>query len=511
MIEFKCFVFRQLSLFIVAGLQVITCLIPFNATAQQIKSQKTVRNSDNLKNEPGIKKSSDVNMALSGPELDDMNFSASRDNFPWEQFNDSVLKDLVEKGLADNPGIKAAKERIAIARAGSRSALAPLLPSVSAEGMYAISSYDKSLMGMNLPSVPGMTPSTSDVSYSQTFTATLKAQYLIDITGRYYKNREAALKDAEAQIEDAKMASAVLATQIMQTYYDVVSAQARVELIEYQIENNSNLLKLVMAQFKRGIANALDVLQQKQQLHGKEAQLPLAKTFLNISKRELATLAGLDSVAQLPDITDKMPQIGKGPYKVDFKDIDNLRPDLRAAKERIDAYKNRTDSAKRALAPTLAISGQYGFKAIKVTDQNHGDIWNAGAVLNVPLFMGGINHANLDKARAATRSAVFALEDTRRKAITRIENSIEKELRQKEYLKALVNQYNAARQTVNESKKRYVAGLSTYLNVLAATGSLHLNELALIQAQRDLLKARINLLSSIGGNWTQKLSVKNSD
>jgi outer membrane protein, multidrug efflux system len=50
-----------------------------------------------------------------------------------------------------------------------------------------------------------------------------------------------------------------------------------------------------------------------------------------------------------------------------------------------------------------------------------------------------------------------------------------------------------------------MAGLSSYLNVLTANDVLQLNQLNLIQAERNLLSARISLLEALGGDWTKNL------
>ena len=423
---------------------------------------------------------------------------------PWVHFNDPVLTSLVERGIANNPGIKAAKARIDMARAGARLALAPLLPSLNAEGMFGLNSYDTSLSGISMPSIPGMSNSKDDVNHSTTLSASLRASYMLDITGRHYIARQAALKEAAAAEEDTGNSIAMLTTQIMQTYYDVISAKLRIVMIEEQIKNNDKLLSLIMAKFKQGIATSLDVLQQRQQLNAKRAQLPLAKTFANISKQQLATLTGCDKVSDLPTITSSLPQTDPTLSEITPKELERTRPDLRAAQRRVQAAEDRASSTQRALFPSLVINGSVGYKMMHITETSHGDVWSAGALLSVPLFMGGANRAALDQARAAKRSAALSYENNLQLASAQVKNTLETSRRQSEYLEALIRQHKDAEQTVAESTRRYLGGLSTYINVLAANNSLQMNELSLIQARRDLLSARINLLNAIGGTWTLK-------
>jgi NodT family efflux transporter outer membrane factor (OMF) lipoprotein len=419
----------------------------------------------------------------------------------WEHFNDPVLTELVEKGLANNPGISAAKARIEMAEAQAEVALAPLHPSITAEGSYAVRSFNTRSIGLDLSSMPG---ASEPPNYSQSLGAYLKAQYLVDITGRHYRQRQASLKEAAASADDADSIAMMLATQIVQTYYDVVSAKMRTALIEKQVENDQKLLDLIMIQFRAGQVSSLDVLQQRQKLKGMRSQLPLVHSFIEISKQQLATLIGEDNPENLPVLPDDLPVFGGAPGESSADGLLDAKPELRAAQTRIEAAEDQIRSTRRALLPTLALSAQVGYDMTRLTENRHGEQWSVGALLSVPLYQKG-SLAALGQIRAAKRSAEFTLEDNLLKARAQVANSRKAEEEQAKYLAALNTQVADAEQLVKEATKRYMAGLSPYLNVLTANAAYQGNQLSIIQARRDLVSARINLLSAFGGDWTRNL------
>jgi outer membrane protein, multidrug efflux system len=419
----------------------------------------------------------------------------------WEHFNDPVLTELVEKGLANNPGINAAKARIEMAQAQASAALAPLHPSITAEGSYAMRSFNTRSMGLDLSTMPG---ASAPPDYSQSLGAYLKAQYMVDITGRHYRSRQAALKEAAASADDADGVAMMLATQTVQTYYDVVSAKMRTALIEEQVENDQKLLDMIMIQFKSGQSNSLDVLQQRQKLKGMQSQLPLVHSFIEISKQQLATLIGEANPERLPALPADLPVFGSTSGESSAELLLDAKPELRAAQTNIEAAEDQLRSTRRALLPTLALSAQVGYEMTRLSDNQHGEQWSVGAMLSIPLYQKG-SLAALEQIRAAKRSAEFTLEDNLLKARALVANSQKTEEEQFKYLAALRTQIEDAKQLVKEATKRYMAGLSPYLNVLTANAAYQGNQLSIIQARRDLVSARINLLSAFGGDWTRNL------
>ena len=123
----------------------------------------------------------------------------------WEQFNDSALNELVERGLSGNFDVEAAKHRIAQAEAVARQTLAPLLPSVSAEAGWSLRPFDSVGLGVSTPTTPNIpSDDAEDPAVIHSVSTVLSARYLVDITGRYYTTRQASLLDAAASQADAE-------------------------------------------------------------------------------------------------------------------------------------------------------------------------------------------------------------------------------------------------------------------------------------------------------------------
>ncbi|MBN2342693.1 MAG: TolC family protein [Deltaproteobacteria bacterium] len=463
--------------------------------------------------------------AMAADKSDDGGHSKTIPGAPWASFNDPVLNELIHRAIDEDFSIQVALSRIEQAEAQVELARASLLPKVYGEGSYALNGIGPSsssgssaelmeallgaLAAQNIQiDVPEGTSSAPD--YSQSFTAKLVAQYNIDITGRYVKAREAAQKDLSASIEDVHAQAVAITSLVVQAYYDVVTAKLRVKLVETQIANYEKLLKLILAQFNVGSSNALEVLQQRAQLEAKKAQLPLVNIIVESGKVQLASLVG-DTVESLPEIDATLPFV-TSPLEVPDTTVltrhlqENL-PQLKAQQIRITALKDREVSARRALLPTLGVFGNVGYQWIRMDggDSSDGDVWGLGATLTVPIYMGGANHASLKQARAATLGAQYSYENAQRQSVSAVLLAKEREDAQRAYVQALEIQTQVTEQTVTEATKRYVAGLSTYLNVLSANDALQLNELNLLQAKRDLLNARISLLEALGGAWTREL------
>ena len=93
------------------------------------------------------------------------------------------------------------------------------------------------------------------------------------------------------------------------------------------------------------------------------------------------------------------------------------------------------------------------------------------------------------------------LQSTVLSAVQQVESAIAAEGAADETLDAVQLQAQAARDALTESKAHYLQGLAPYISVLAALAADQGAQLALLDAHRSRLNARINLHLALGGQW----------
>lgn len=432
----------------------------------------------------------------------------------WELLGDPTLSELISRGLEGNFDVEAARYRILQAEAAARQMRAPLLPSVSAEAGYNMTPYNNLGPGLDLgPMAQGfpMATGVGDTKVRHTVSAVVKASYLVDIVGKNTAARKGALKDVDAAKADVDSLAANLTFLITQAYFDVVAAQRRLELLGVQVKTNEELLELVETRLDLGSANAIDVLQQRQQLERAKSNVPIVQSSIETYKQQLAVLLGMGSPATLPQISSSLPKFRGEPLIGKPSGLISSRPDIRAESERVFAAKEREKNAFRTLFPSLVLTGQAGYQGNYIDKYDDGEIWGFGAVLSIPLYEGGRNFAALDLARAQVASAESARHQATLNALLDVESSLSRYRASLEFHETLLRQLDASKLAFEEARKRYAVGLIDYLNVLVILASHQQLELSEVQAREDVVMNRARLLKSLGGKWTKNIARKKAE
>jgi outer membrane protein TolC len=115
------------------------------------------------------------------------------------------------------------------------------------------------------------------------------------------------------------------------------------------------------------------------------------------------------------------------------------------------------------------------------------------------LSTGGFTWGRLKQARAQQRTVAAQAEQLKLDAAREVAQARSAERHLTSALEATHEQAKAARTAFEESKARYAAGLSEYLPVITALVTAQRAELTVITAERDLIVARIQLYTALGG------------
>jgi multidrug efflux system outer membrane protein len=165
--------------------------------------------------------------------------------------------------------------------------------------------------------------------------------------------------------------------------------------------------------------------------------------------------------------------------------------------------------AKAAFFPTVKIDGLAGFQSISFSSWFNwpNRFWAVGPSIELPLFTGGLNRANLAAAHAAYNETVANYRQTVLSAFGEVAD----ELAAQHLLAREWNAENeavaAARHALEIANNRYQAGLVTYLDVVTAQTEALNQERNAVQLQGACLMTSVNLIKALGCGWQSSAEV----
>ncbi len=264
-------------------------------------------------------------------------------------------------------------------------------------------------------------------------------------------------------------------------------------------------MELTQNRRRGGIVSDLDVAQAATQLHSAEAQLPVIKLQRAQTLHALAVLCGqspVDFAVANGDITPA--QVPAVPSILPGELLEH-RPDIAAAERRMAAANADVGVAKAAFFPAVKINGLAGFQSVGLDSWFDwpNRFWSVGPNVELPLFTGGLNRANLAAAHAAYDETVASYRQAVLGAFAEVENALAAQQLLAEEWEGENAALIAARRTLELASNRYKAGLVTYLDVATAQADALAHERTVTQLSGARLTATVNLVKALGCGWSE--------
>lgn len=419
------------------------------------------------------------------------NAQLSKGNW-WEIYADQELNRLEGQALEANQSLQSAYARMSqvFAAAGiSRSERMPRLD-LNASALRQRSAADLSVGG------------TSQIGNQ--FNLPLNLGYEIDLWGRVKRSIEATDAEVEGASADYQNLLLILQTDLARSYFSLRAVDAELDLLNRTAVLREQALKLVQSKFSHGQVGQLDLARAEAELASTRAEeIGLQKSRGELENR-IALLVGASpsSFRLAPRLEEStLPQLQAGLPS----SLLERRPDVAAAERRMAAASARIGVAKTAFFPAISLTGSAGFGSSEIGDLFNWDnrTWGLGPAISLPIFSGGRNSANLDRARSAYDEAVADYRQQVLVAFAEVEdglNGLEVLARQRASLQEATDASTRAWQI---SEKRYRAGLVSYLEVVDSQRSA-------LQAQRQMVRNRnlqletsVLLIKALGGGWSE--------
>ncbi len=416
----------------------------------------------------------------------------------WTAFDDAQLSALIERALADNPTLAQAAAQLRAAVAQVDAAHAGLLPkanfSASALRQHGPENY------LFPPPLAG-----SDFWIAQ-IGASLS--WDVDFWGRQadaLSQARALAQAADLQRENARL---LLASALTQAYIDLYRADALADIAEQAEGQRAHILDLTRKRVAAGLDTRLELREAESALPQARVERAQAQSQANLAVHALAMLAGggAEDYAQIRrpqlDLDAVLPLPQQLPINLLAR-----RPDVLAARLRIDAADAQRRAVKAAFYPDVSLRALAGIASFGLNNlfQASARGYGAGPVVSLPLFDAGKLRAEYQGREAALDDAVAAYNDTVLRAVqrtadqlSRIEALSRERVDQQATLTAAEDGYRIA-------EERYRAGLAGYLSVLSAETQVLNARQQSVQISADLALARIDLLLELGGSFNPEV------
>lgn len=409
----------------------------------------------------------------------------------WRGLGDESLDTLIREAVKENPDMAAADARMRLAAAQAGSAEAALYPTLDAKASF-----------------PG-TPFPDDfpkpfAGYTSAKQINLTAGYVFDLWGGQRAAWEAALGQQRATEVDGEAARLTLSTRVAQAYSDLAYAFASHDVAIADLDRAQKLLDLTRQRVDAGI-DSVALLRQAESTQA-SAEQKKAQTAQRIEsvRMQLAALLG-----QGPDrgLTIERPRALNA---AELSVPENLpaellgrRPDIVAARWRVEATRRNIDAAKAQFFPNINLTAVFGVMALKGADllESRSRFGLVTPAISLPIFDGGRLRSNLAGRDADYDLAVAQYNKTLIGAFNEVAENLSQLRSLQTQLTSQQRALSSAQQAWELSTQRYRNGVGGYLEVLVLQQALHQAEDRLAEIQNRRIDASINLVRALGGGY----------
>ncbi len=421
----------------------------------------------------------------------------------WKALGDPRLDALVHEALAGNPDIAIASARARGALAKARLVDAGRKPGVKASA---------SLSGAHLPET--LVPAPMGGSFGWVKYAYLGFNWDLDLWGGKRAAWEAAVDQAHAAAVDAHAARLMVSVNVARAYARLGYAFRQQSLAKQELDRASGAHDLTRQRVDAGIDSKFQLKRADAEVATAKEQYAAAKRKVDAARVALSTLLGkgpdrgLDIDAPEP----LMPRQLALPPNLPANLL-GRRPDLVAARWRVQAAGRDIKSAKAKFLPNISLGAMAGFvnKGSSPLFELPARFFQIAPAISLPIFDGGSLRANLAGKDAQYDMAVATYNKTLVGALNQVANDMHGLQSLQEQSAAQKQALDAARDAWKLSQQRYKAGVGSFLESLNVRQQLLKAEQGVAALHAEQVDLSIQLVQALGGGFQAQAEPRQGD
>jgi NodT family efflux transporter outer membrane factor (OMF) lipoprotein len=281
----------------------------------------------------------------------------------WTAYGDPQLDALIDEALKGSPDLAIAVARVRQADAAAATARVALRPSLDASGN--VSGYRESIN----QGIPDRFKDFLPHGWHDRGDAEVDGGWDIDLFGRNRATYAAATSDVVAAKVDAEAARLSLTTAVATSYASLVQLVAERAALQVALRIRNDSAGVATARYRQSLENQGVTMQAQARVAQAQADLDNVEGRIVLARNQLAALLGEGPDRGLTVALPARPPLT--PLRLPPSLAANLlgrRPDIVAARVRIEAASSRIDVARADFYPNISLTGQVGLQTIGLSD-----------------------------------------------------------------------------------------------------------------------------------------------
>ena len=402
--------------------------------------------------------------------LPDLQDSSSIAELSWREFfADTTLQEWIRLGISFNTDLSIARFKVDQAQATLHAARRAFFPSASLSAEAGING--------------------ESMSYSLTPSFSWEA----DIFGKMTNAKRSAVAAVEQSVAYKQAVQTQLIATIAETYYTLLMLDAQLAVSQRTQKTWEENIRTLEALKMAGKTNEAAVLQAKANMLDVQNSIYVLYKKIFETENAFSSLIGI-----VPIIIDR------GTLE-DQEFIEHLsgglpaeilgnRPDVRQAELQLKQAFYATNQARASFYPTVKLDGFLRFDP-------SGFITDLGASLLQPLYARGLNNAQLRRAEAQQKIALYEFRQKLLDAGIEVNNALVALKTAQSMVKIDKKQIVHLQAAVWNTQLLMKHGNTNYLEVLTAQQKLLQAELSEISDRYEEIRSVINLYHALGGGY----------
>lgn len=412
----------------------------------------------------------------------------------WTTYGDPQLDTLIAEALAGAPDLAAAAARVRAADAAARVSRAALLPTLDAQGTVGIAkqSYNNGIPEAFLPR-----------GWNGTARVDGALDFDLDLWGGNRAGFAAARSEADAVRLDGTQVALILSTSIADAYADLARLFAERKVQTTALDLRRRTEALTSDRVASGIDTQAELKQASSAVPAARADLAATDEQIALTRNRLAALLGKGPDRGLA-IAAPAASVTARSLPADITtDLVGRRPDIVAARVRVEAAASRIKVARAAFYPAINLSAVAGLQSLGIGNVFKGgsSYGNAGPALSLPIFHGGALRGRYRGARADYDEAVARYDGLVADAFRQVADAVTSRQALTTRLAESRASLTDAQAAYSVARQRYEGGLSTFLDVLTAQDRA-LTQLRIVtDLEARAFSLDIALVRALGGGF----------